>query len=175
MAELLNYEQSCKFLQQDGWLKEGDFPKLPAQPPQYDDEELGVSFFRTIIEGAKFHNLTLPRTYFGRSEIKNSSFVGSDLTESVANWNDFIDVDFSGADLSRFDFRGCALQGVKFGNSALKDADLRCCGFEDCSFEGADMAGVKMTKAAGTSIPLTDAQREVIDWHDDDGPEPGGG
>jgi BTB/POZ domain-containing protein KCTD9 len=175
MAERLNYEESCRFLQQNEWLKKDDIPKLPEQPPQYDDEELGVSFFRTLVEDALFDNLTLPRTYFGRSEIKSSSFVGSDLTESVANWNDFINVDFSRADLSKFDFRGCSLQKINFTGSILKDADLRCCGFEDCSFEGADMAGVKMTKEAGTSITLTEDQREVIDWHDDDGPEPGGG
>lgn len=175
MAERLNYEQSCRFLQQSGWLKDGEIPKLPEQPPQYDDEILGVEFFRTIVEDGRFENLTLPRTYFGRSEIRNSSFAGSDLTESVANWNDFINVNFAEADLTKFDFRGCSLQKINFGGSILKDADLRCCGFENCNFQDAVMTGAKMTKETGATISLAPSQREGIDWRDDDGPEPGGG
>src|SRR6185437_11216025 len=119
MAERLSYEESCRFPQQTGWLKDSEIPKLPERAPQYDDEILGVEFFRTMVEHGSFEKLTLPRTYFGRSEIKSSSFAGSDLTESVANWNDFVNVNFSKTDLTKFDFRGCAMQGVNFSGSTL--------------------------------------------------------
>ena len=40
-------------------------------------------------------------THFSASsKIRDVSFQGSDLSKSTANWNDFINVDFSAADLS---------------------------------------------------------------------------
>ena len=175
MPERLSYQDSCKFMQREGWLGEGDIPPLPQQPPRYDDEILGVEFFRTYVENARLENLTIPRTYFSRTEIRGSSFAGSDLSESVANWNDFKDVDFSFTDLSGFDFRGCNLVQVRFQGANLRNADLRCCGFEDCDFSAADLTGAKFTKEAGADMNLSGLQRQTIDWHDEDGPDPDGG
>ena len=178
MPTRLNYEQSCRSLQQQKWLEQGDLPPMPAKPPAYDDEVLGVEFFRTCLDGkdgAEFQNLTLPRTYFSRSDIIGISFINSDLSESVANWNDFKDNDFSSADLSRLDFRGCQIIGTKFVGTLLIDADLRCCSFEDCDFTNADMTRTRLTRETGASLQLSDSQKAVIDWHDDDGEEPGGG
>jgi len=64
-----------------------------------------VEFFRTRVSDDKFENLTLPRTFFGRSEIRDMSFRGTDLSESTLCWNDFIAVDFSDCDLSNGDLR----------------------------------------------------------------------
>src|SRR3954470_12120089 len=115
-----SYEQSCLELQQSGWLRAGSLPPLPSKRPAYDDEEpLGVEFFRTQVSDAKFENLTLPRTFFGRSEIKNVSFAGTDLSESTLCWNDFVLVDFSGCDLSRGDLRAALFNSVKFCESSL--------------------------------------------------------
>ena|ERR1700733_9671938 len=143
MPARLSYQDSCSFMQREGWLGKGEIPKLPEKPPRYDDEILGVEFFRTYIENAQLENLTIPRTYFSRTEIRSSSFAGSDLSESAANWNDFNDVNFSYTDLSRFDFRGCNLVQVRFHGANLSNADLRCCGFEDCDFTAADLTGAK--------------------------------
>jgi len=68
---------------------------LSERAPRHDDEQLGVSFFRTRLADVTLDGLTLPRTFFGRSEIRGVSFPVTDLSESTANWNDFIDVDFS--------------------------------------------------------------------------------
>jgi hypothetical protein len=175
MSERLSYEDSFRVLQREGWEAEGPLVPMLSRAPRYDDEVLGVSFFRTLVEGSKFDNLTLPRTYFSRSEIRQSSFVDADLHESVANWNDVEDVDFSRADLSRFDFRGCDLQGVNFDDAVLVDADLRCCGFRNCSFVGADLTRTKITREAGALLPLSAEQRSQIDWQETDGPDPDGG
>ena len=120
-------------------------------------------------------NLTIPRTYFSRSTIIKTSFAGTDLTESVANWNDFEDVDFTEADLTRFDFRGCDLKRILFRGAILRDADLRCCNFEECSFADADLSGAKITREAGISLTLSEVQQKQVSWQDDDGPEPDGG
>lgn len=175
VKDRLKYEDSINFLKQDGWLSEEDRPSIPMHSPRYDDEILGLSFFRALVKDAKMENLTIPRTYFSRTAIEQTSFAGSDLTESVANWNDFEDVDFTGADLTRFDFRACLLRRVRFDEANLQDADLRCCSFEDCSFAGANLTDSKITRNSGASIILSDLQKSQISWQEDDGPEPDGG
>ena len=178
MPTRLSYEESCKLLQHDQWLEQGECPPLKPKPPAYDDEILGLSFFRTWLDGLKganFQNLTLPRTYFGRSQISDISFYNTDLSESVANWNDFADVDFSSADLSRLDLRGNSIVRTKFVNALLIDADLRCCSFENCDFTDANLTRTKLTRETGALLNLSEAQKGVVDWHDEDGDDPDGG
>lgn len=175
MPQRLSYEESCRVLQREQVIDEGAIPPLPGRMPRQDDELMGVSFFRTRLADAKVENMTLPRTYFGRSEIAATSFQGTDLSESRANWNDFIEVDFSGADLSNSDLRGCLYERVKFRGTNLHGADLRYCGFKECDFSDAEMAGVKVTQKVGSALGLSNEQQSVIDWQDEDGEEPDGG
>lgn len=171
----LNYEESCKTLQKLGWLEPGEFPVLLHCPPSHDDEKLGVSFFRTSLADAKLEKLTLPWAFFGRSEIRATSFKGTDLTGSVANWNDFIDVDFTEANLSNADLRANLFERVRFTGASLAGSDLRYCGFKQCDFTGADMTDAKLTRKAGTALKLTQEQQYCIDWQDEDGEDPAGG
>jgi hypothetical protein len=170
-------------------------PPLPDRRPQCDDEgPLGVSFFRTWVGvGRPFwlkpsgpedevdvgehalENLTLPRTFFGRSEIGPISFRNTDLSESTLCWNDFIEVDFTDADLSGCDLRASIFRKVDFVRANLQDSDLCRSGFEDCDFTDADMRGAKMTREQGGQITLSDRQQGVIDWQEGEGDEPPGG
>lgn len=175
MSKRLSFEESCRVLKEQG-LIEGDAPlRVPEVMPRHDDPEIvGVSFFRMMVADAKLDNLTLPRTFFGRSEVRATSFRNSELLESRANWNDFIEVDFSNADLSNSDLRGCLFDAVKFRNANLSGVDFRYCGFRGCDFTGAEMAGVSMTQKAGAALMLSDEQRGVIDWQAEEGEEPEG-
>jgi uncharacterized protein YjbI with pentapeptide repeats len=175
MSQRLSYDESCRALQREKLIDQGDIPPFPKRPPRYDDEVLGASFFRTMLADAKLEHLTLPRTFFGRSEIRAASFQNTDLSESTANWNDFEDVNFSSADLSRCDLRGCVLRRVRFIGARLAGADFRHCSFTDCDFTGADLAGAKFTRKAGARLHLSSEQQGVIDWQADDGKEPEGG
>jgi len=175
MVKRLSYEDSYRFLQKEGWEGAGEVPQIPERPPRYDDEILGLSFFRTFVEDAKLENLTIPRTYFSRSKVSNVSFVRTDLAESVANWNDFENVSFSSSDLTGIDFRACVLRRVQFDNALLKNADFRCCEFEECTFIGANLEGAKIKRGTGASLELSTEQREQVLWQEDDGPEPDGG
>src|SRR5262249_38818910 len=100
----LSYEESCKLLQRHGYPDagaEGAIPPVPDHRPQGDDEEpLGVCFFRTFVgqdieqgdddeSHRNLENLTLPRTFFGKSHIQYVSFKNTDLSESTLCWNDF--------------------------------------------------------------------------------------
>jgi len=169
-----SYEESCWELQRLGWLKSGSIPPLPARPPCYDDPEpLGVEFFRTRVSDDKFENLTLPRTFFGRSEIRDMSFRGTDLSESTLCWNDFIAVDFSDCDLSNGDLRASLFEKVNFSGANISRADLRRSEFKKCDFSGADLRGAKLTRSQ--RLPLSPSQEREVDWQRSDGEEPGGG
>ena len=175
MSQRLSYDDSCRHLQREKLIDPGAIPPCPKRPPRYDDDVLGVSFFRTMLADAKLEHLTLPRTFFGRSEIRSTSFRGTDLSESTANWNDFVDVDFSSADLSRCDLRACPFRNVRFVGARLAGADFRHCSFTGCDFTGADLTGAKLTKKAAASLQLSSEQQRVVDWQAEDGAEPEGG
>lgn len=171
----LSHEDSWRELQRQQLVGPGAVPSQPRNPPRHDDETPGVSFFRTMLADAKLERLTLPRTFFGRSEIRDTSFRDSDLSESTANWNDFINVDFSRADLARSDLRACLFERVRFAGASLVGVDFRYCGFRHCDFTDADVTDARLTVKAGTALRLSDEQRSVIDWQADDGEEPAGG
>ncbi len=172
----LSYEDSARRLQQD-YLDAGDIPPMLKRMPRHDDPDpLGVSFFRTFVgEGDDLSNLTLPRTFFGRSEINDASFLNTDFSESNLCWNSFIDVDFTDAVLAQADLRASAFNRVKFVRTDLRGADMRRSSFDNCVFGGAIMDGAVLTRDQVSRLNLSGDQLARITLANDDGPEPGGG
>ena len=112
MNERISYEESYLRLQERGHFSEKAVPPIRSQIPSIQDEEpLGISFFRTFVGEEEpglmedIANMTLPRTFFGRTEVRQTSFKHTDLSESCLCWNDFILVDFTEACLSGSDMR----------------------------------------------------------------------
>lgn len=175
-APRLSYDDSCRRLQEQ-YLEPGTIPPLPDHLPRPGDPDpLGVSFFRTVVgDGDDLGNLTLPRTFFGRSEINDASFRNTDLTESNLCWNDFIDVDFTDATLARSDARASLFRRVTFTRADLRGVDMRRSSFEECVFDGALLEGAILTHAQGSGLRLSAGQRSEIAWTTDEGPEPDGG
>ncbi len=195
----VSYEESCKLLLRLGCLSlldtGGAFPTLPDRRPEAgDDLPFGVRFFRTWVGNGKpfglqasdpdfkwdreehhLQNLTLPRTFFGRSEISRISFKNTDLSESTLCWNDFIEVDFTDVDLSQSDLRASLFTRTIFVGANLRNADLRRSTFKECGFARADLQGSKLTREQGQALPLSVAQKQVIDWQESTGDEPAGG
>lgn len=170
-----SYAESCAALQSAGLLEPGDIPPIPDHQPRYDDEEpLGVNFFRTMVEG-DLSRMTLPRTFFGRSEIRGASFHDSDLSESTLCWCDFIGVDFSQACLAGSDLRASSFDQVRFERCDLRGADLRRSSFAGCDFAECLMTGAKLTRNQADGLALSTQQRAEIAWQDDEGEEPDGG
>lgn len=189
-ANRLSYQESCRLLQRLGYPDvgaEGVIPPMPDHRPQCDDEgPLGVTFFRTFVgqdleQGdphvghGNLENLTLPRTFFGRSYIHHVSFKNTDLSESTLCWNDFFEVNFTDADLSGCDFRALNFSESTFVRAILRNVDFRHSNFEACDFTVADMRGAKLTREQGEQIILSEQQQKVIDWQESDGEEPPGG
>lgn len=171
-------------------------PLLPGRRPRPgDDHPHGVRFFRTWVgSGSPFglqasspeheggglgehdlENLTLPRTFFGRSEVSYTSFRNTDLSGSTLCWNDFIEVNFTDADLSECDLRASLYTRTAFVRATLRDADLRRSTFRECVFTDADLRGARLTHERGNTLPLSEEQKRVIDWQEDEGEEPPGG
>jgi BTB/POZ domain-containing protein KCTD9 len=176
MAIRLSYDLSCARSRQLGLLDADGHPYMPDRLPQHDDvAPLGVSIFRTRLDDAvDLSNLTLPRTFFGRSEINRVSFRNCDLHESNLCWNDFNGTDFTGADLAGSDMRSSLFQKVLFVTTNLSGADLRRSSFSDCNFEQAAMKGALLTQKQAAAMRLSRGQEGEIDWQDENGPEPGG-
>src|SRR5262245_33006235 len=155
----LNYSDSIRRIRELGlgFLEPDVEPPMPDHVPQPEDEEpLGLGFYRTFVgDGADLSNLSIPRTFFGRSEISNSSFRNTDLSESNLRWNDFIDVDFTEAIIAGADFRSSIYTRVNFTRADLRGADMRRADFEDCVFDGAIMDGAVLTRRQGSRLALS--------------------
>jgi len=172
----LTYAESCRQLQKAGHLEQGPVPPIPNHLPQYDDPEpLGVNFFRTRLENERLENMTLQRTFFGRSEIVGVSFKNTDLSQSNLCWNDFTDVDFSNATLESSDLRASTFAKVRFNHAMLAKADLRRSTFEGCTFDNTNLTGAVAHHRQKPGLLLTESQVLQMAWTDDDGEEPGGG
>ena len=169
------YKESCQFLKDQQLLEGDELPELPERAPRHDDEQLGVSFFRTRLADARIEDLTLPRTFFGRSQIQEVSFRRTDLSESTACWNDFVDVAFDEADLSASDLRASTFQRVSFRGAVLRGADLRRSSFSACTFADADLTGAKLSGRLRWFFRLSSSQRRGVHWQSSPGPEPEGG
>ncbi len=162
MTKRKSYEESLRVLEKDY----GSFVSVSD----------GVEFFRTFVgDGDDLGSLTLPRTFFGRSEINDCSFVNTDLSDSTMCWNDFISVDFSDADLTNADMRASLYQKVKFVRADLKGADFRHSSFEDCDFTEAGLDFARVTEDQIAAMGLSSHQVEAINVESDPGPEPKGG
>ena len=169
-----SYEDSRRVLESLLAIDAGEKPVAPP-PLSPADGAPGVHLFGAMLAKAKLEHLTLPGTFISRSEIRDLSFRDTDLTECTAHWNDFIHVNFSGADLSRSDLRGCVFERVRFVGAALAGVDFRYCGFKKCDFTGAEVTDMKLTAKLGAALKLSREQQSVIDWQADDGEEPAGG
>ncbi|MEM7607003.1 MAG: pentapeptide repeat-containing protein [Myxococcota bacterium] len=176
IGERLTYTDSIARLRTRMHVDVREDQAPPERMPQPTDPEAkGLSFFRTRVESLQLVWLTLPRTFVSRSDILETAFCGSDLSESFLCWNDFHDVDFSDAVLAGADLRASNFRDVSFARAELTNADLRGARFSGCSFEDAVMVGTRMTKALGETLTLSPAQQDTIAWLDSDGEAPPGG
>ena len=151
-------------------------PFVSARMPSYDDREpLGVSFFRCLHADADLSNLSLPRTFFGRSSLERVNFQNTDLSESRMCWNDFRDCDFSRADLTGCDMRASVFTNCRFTLALLCRAEMRGADFSHCVFSDADMAGAKLTYLERLALRLSPEQKAAVECCWRSARQPGGG
>lgn len=150
-------------------------PLVPDCIPCYDDEELGLSIFKTEIVSEDLSGLSMPRTYFARSLISRVSFQNTDLTESNMCWNDFNECDFSGAILKSCDMRASGFIKCDFTGAVLRGADLRRSHFDKCKFSDADFSRTMVNVKQEKMFNLSFSQAIRARWRWFLGNEPEGG
>jgi len=146
-------------------------PRL-GRRPAFDVAE-GENWFHSRTSHKDLRDLTMPHLALGRALVKNTRFDNSDLSQSLLNWSDFINVAFTGADLHDSDLRNSTFEGCDFAGAVLDGCDLRCSQFPGCGFEGASLKGAVLTEDQLEDLPLSPEQRRaaVTDTEDD---APGG-
>jgi uncharacterized protein YjbI with pentapeptide repeats len=107
--------------------------------PRHDDENMGPTIFRTLVEDVSLEEMSVPGLYAGRSEIANVSFRRADPHFSTFNWTDVLNCDSTKSDLSGADLRAGRFERCNFKSSNLSGADCRGSTLETCSFENADI------------------------------------
>jgi hypothetical protein len=136
-------------------------------------------YYKCGLANADYSNLTLPRVFFGRSFVERVNYRNTDLSQSWMCWNDFVDCDLSGADLSGCEMRSSIFRRCRFVGANLAGADLRRSSFEGCDFTGAVLRGTRADEGYADEYELTERlsveQLEAMEWHEDPGPEPPGG
>jgi BTB/POZ domain-containing protein KCTD9 len=151
----------------------------PRMPRPRDEGPLGFHYYKHHVEDADLANLTLPRTFFGRSGLHGVRYRNTDLSRSWMCWNDFIDCDFSGANLSGCQMRSSIFRRCKFVGTNLKRADLRGSTIEGCDFTHALLNGARADEFYAGEFELyqrlSEKQRKVMQWSEEPGPEPDGG
>jgi uncharacterized protein (TIGR02996 family) len=181
VARRKSVEETWRHLEKLGYTMPRDAedrPLVPLSMPNYDDDDPRFSYFRTRLKDEDRSDLSLPRTYFGRSWFIRVSFAETDLSESRMCWNDFDGCDFSGADMSRCDMRASIFRRCKLVGAILRGADVRRSTFKDCDFAGAELSGTMAENADFQGCVfdfLTREQQAVMVLTEDEGPEPPGG
>jgi BTB/POZ domain-containing protein KCTD9 len=182
----LSFEETWKLLRETTNLI-GENEPVPSEvgPAGYDKKGSGIDYYKfpeinVPAEGEEYglwrlENLTMPSIFFCRCGIEDISFRNTSLVDSSFCWNDFINVDFTEADLSRCDMRCSVFENVPFVRADLRDADLRMSTFENCDFTDANMAGTKMTRSQAKNLSLSDKQMQNIAWKRSNGGVPKGG
>jgi BTB/POZ domain-containing protein KCTD9 len=172
-------EETWRYLEGTGWeapRDEAGKPFVPAEMPNYEDEDLGFEFFRTMCAEEDLSALTLPRTFFRWSEIDRVDFTNTDLSESRMCWNDFRNCNFQGADLSRCDMRFSLFEECNFDGANLNQADLRDSVFTGCSFENTNLIGALAVAFEDSVLnEVSEDQERHMVVCEDAGPEPSGG
>ena len=174
MTKRLGYEKSFDTAKQSQHLQGDPIPDVQERP-RFDADKPGPYYFKTEFAGGKLSGLTLPGLYIHRSDIRKTTFAGSDLHLSTICWNDFADCDFGDVDLSRSDLRASNFSKCSFKGANLEGCDLRHSTFESCSFDGARLKGALLTRGQQKKLPLSPEQVELIDWQLMGGAFPGGG
>src|SRR5690242_5417709 len=118
----LSFEETWKYLQETTTLI-GENDPVPAEvgPAGYDRKGSGINWYKGGLNVAeegeepevwRLENLTMPSVFFCRCGIEDISFRNTSLVDSSFCWNDFINVDFTDADLSRCDMRCSVYENV---------------------------------------------------------------
>jgi uncharacterized protein YjbI with pentapeptide repeats len=80
-------------------------------------------------------------------------------------WNDFVNCDFTGGNLSGADLRASVFKKCRFDAANLDGAELRGASFLKCTFSEASLKSAKLTYFQRLRVRLNEMQRPEVAWH----------
>lgn len=163
-TERLSTDNTWAFLEALGYEPPRNAKGKPRFASRSVVNEETLSFFRTEVIGEEFSRLTMPRTFFARTGIASTLFRDTDLQGSFMCWNDWLDCDFSKANLAQADMRCCQFMYCDFTETDLTTADLRNSDFVHCDFTNAQMSNACLTPDQMQTISLSELQKSMINW-----------
>jgi len=130
---------------------------------------------RSVEEKKTLDRVCLPQVCILRSTFREVSFQHAECAGIAANWDEFFDCDFTGADLRKADFRASCFVRCRFDHANLESAELRSAAFRACSFADANMtnAVVKYVQSYFIGVPHDTRKRLKRVWRPAT-PPPGG-
>lgn len=86
----------------------------------------GTNFTHAIFDGATLEACSFPKSHFGLTDFKDAKILGGDYQGSTADRGSWNRVRIKKADLRRFRFGDCILDGAVLEDCDLREADLHC-------------------------------------------------
>jgi len=172
--ERLSYPESYRRAKNTFELFGNPKPEISARP-RHDDDDPGPSILRYRLVDCDLSHLTLYGLFIGRSELRKVTFRDTDMHLSTFCWNDFVECDFTEANLQGSDLRSSIFTSCIFRNTNLEGCDLRHSTFEKCVFQESKMSGAILTHGQRPTLKLSRDQRKGVRWKFLSGALPEGG
>ncbi|MEE9415370.1 MAG: pentapeptide repeat-containing protein [Acidimicrobiales bacterium] len=130
---------------------------------------LDVDLSRSIARRARFDYADMTEAIGHRTDLRDASLVGTNLTDGLFERADFrgaqlIDATLMNCDLRRAAFSTANLHGADLRGADLRGADLRHCVLRSVSLQGADLRGARLEGADLDGIKVDD----LTIWPDGD-------
>jgi len=106
---------------------------------------------------ADFSGLKNLHEKFGSSNMKNTKFVGSELSGILLESNSIDKCDFSDSDMSNAKIKGSYIVHNQFQNCSLKDAEFSGCHITNSDFSGTDFTGATFSLCSCGKNPMINA------------------
>jgi uncharacterized protein YjbI with pentapeptide repeats len=103
------------------------------------------SMFRTSLSDCDFSSTDLSNASITRCLVEKVNFSNVIGSPVRLCWNDFVECDFNGSDLTGADFRGSIITSCRFDHANLANLDLRLAGFHRCTFDRCNLDGALVT------------------------------
>ncbi len=106
---------------------------------------------------ADFSGLKNLHEKFGSSNMKNTKFVGSELSGILLESNSIDKCDFSNSDMSNAKIKSSYIVNNQFQNCSLKDAEFSSCHITNSDFSGTDFTGATFSLCSCGKNPMMNA------------------
>ena len=165
MPDILTFNRMAEILGVDLNYFSENFASTPVEksPDELNDQtttelptkKLNWDMSRGNWSGADFSGLKGLYEKFSSSNMKNCSFIGSELSGLLLRANNMYGCDFRGSELNKSRFQVSNIANDLFNDCQFKAAEFFGSNIKNCDFSGADLSDSKFKKCALTQNNMT--------------------